>query len=100
MAGDGPGNDGIASEEARDLAVRAGITVNGLPLVLPRASINNVDHEERSVERHYRRRVIGGQGAFLLVVNDPTDFEVTLLRKLTREIAQIPHGEKEDAGRS
>ncbi len=86
VSGDGPNNWGQPSTAARDLAVAAGITINGLAIVNDRPSrwgwpsIPNLD-------LYYRDCVIGGPGSFLVVANTFEDFAAAVLRKLIMEIA-------------
>jgi hypothetical protein len=84
VSGDGPNNMGIPIELARDPVVRAGITINGLPIMIKRAwgfaSIDNLDV-------YYEDCVIGGFGAFLVVVQSADQFAEAIRRKLVLEIA-------------
>jgi hypothetical protein len=76
VSGDGANNRGPRAEPARDAAVAAGITINGLPIL----------GAEPFVERYYREAVIGGPDAFLIVANDFDDFARAVLEKLYREL--------------
>ena len=86
ISGDGPNNRGQRSTVSRDLAVAAGVTINGLPIVNDRPSrwgwpsIPNLD-------LYYRDCVIGGPGWFLVVANTFEDFSSAVLKKLIMEIA-------------
>ena len=60
ISGDGSNNDGRDVTAARDDAVAACITVNGLPIV----------EVEPGLDDYYRRNVIGGPGAFVVVARD------------------------------
>jgi hypothetical protein len=79
ISGDGPNNDGRPVEQARDAAVAADITINGLPIL----------ELEPDLDRYYRDHVVGGPGAFVVAVHDPRDFARAVLRKLLTEIAGI-----------
>ncbi len=79
ISGDGTSNRGIAVETARDRAVAAGITINGLAIL----------NEEPDLDDYYRRAVVGGSGAFVLSARDYADFAEAILRKLVREISNI-----------
>ena len=83
VSGDGPNNMGVPVEMARDPIVRAGITINGLPIMIKRpggwASIPNLD-------AYYEDCVIGGPGAFLVVVKSADQFADAIRRKLVLEI--------------
>lgn len=86
ISGDGPNNWGELVPVARDRAVRAGVTINGLPIldkgggIYTRYNIPNLD-------LYYRDCVIGGPGAFLVVAADFKDFARAVRRKLILEIA-------------
>ncbi|NKB50465.1 MAG: DUF1194 domain-containing protein [Alphaproteobacteria bacterium] len=88
ISGDGPNNWGSLVTTARDNAVAAGITINGLPILDPgggpfsRFNIANLD-------LYYRNCVIGGTGAFLVVAADFNDFARAVRRKLVLEIAGL-----------
>ncbi|HEY2979963.1 MAG TPA: DUF1194 domain-containing protein, partial [Anaerolineales bacterium] len=75
---------GIPIELAREPIVNAGITINGLPIMIKRAggfaSIPNLDV-------YYEDCVIGGFDAFLVVVHSADQFAEAIHRKLVLEIA-------------
>lgn len=77
ISGDGRNNTGPAPAEARDAAVAAGITINGLPIL----------HMEPDIDAYYEQHVIGGPGAFIVSARDYTSFEAAVRRKLILEIA-------------
>jgi hypothetical protein len=83
VSGDGPNNMGIPIEIAREPITRAGVTINGLPIMIKRpggfASISNLDV-------YYEDCVIGGPGAFLIVVRSADQFAHAIRRKLVLEI--------------
>lgn len=79
ISGDGANNDGRPVTEARDAAVAAGVTVNGLPIV----------EVEPELETYYRENVIGGPDAFVVVARDTGSFGEAVLRKLLVEVAGI-----------
>jgi hypothetical protein len=84
VSGDGPNNMGMPIALAREAIIRKGITINGLPIMIKQASgfasIPNLDV-------YYEDCVIGGGGAFLLVVRSPGQFAEAIRRKLVLEIA-------------
>jgi hypothetical protein len=84
VSGDGPNNMGIPVEVARDPVIRSGVTINGLPIMIKApggfASISNLDV-------YYEDCVIGGPGAFLIVVRSTQEFAMAIRRKLVLEIA-------------
>jgi hypothetical protein len=61
----------------RDLAVQAGIVVNGLAIL----------NEEPDLLDHYVAEVIGGPGSFAMTCADYPDFADAIMRKLRRELA-------------
>jgi|HubBroStandDraft_1064217.scaffolds.fasta_scaffold28176_2 hypothetical protein len=77
ISGDGVNNNGRSIIEARDAAIAAGITVNGLPIL----------SEYPTLDSYYRENVIGGPGAFAVAVSDFQGFGAAILSKLVREIA-------------
>ncbi|MCE7026804.1 DUF1194 domain-containing protein [Jiella avicenniae] len=85
ISGDGPNNQGRMVTAARDGAVAAGITINGLPLMTTGngfswGSIPDLD-------RYYSDCVIGGPRAFVIPVNDWSQFPEAVRRKLILELA-------------
>ena len=80
VSGDGANNTGRPVGPARDEAVAAGVTINGLAML-------NV---EPFLEEHYRDLVIGGPGAFLVAIESGDQFAPAILRKLVTEIAELP----------
>jgi hypothetical protein len=85
VSGDGPNNMGIPIEVARAPVLSAGITINGLPIMIKQpggfTSIPNLDD-------YYEQCVIGGFGAFLVVVQSVDQFAEAIRRKLVLEIAE------------
>ena len=76
VSGDGRHNLGRAPGPVRDLAVAAGITVNGLAIL----------NEEPDLLAHYQAEVIGGPGSFAMECPDYDAFAEAIRRKLWREI--------------
>ncbi len=84
VSGDGPNNAGRPVLLARADAVSAGITVNGLPILVPGAGvIDNLDD-------YYGDCVIGGPGAFSLPARGIADFAQAIRRKLILEVGANP----------
>jgi hypothetical protein len=86
VSGDGYNNRGRPAELARDDAVAAGITINGLPIVNDRPNPWG-GSPPRDLDVYYEQRVIGGPGAFIVVAEDYTSFASAILSKLLLEIA-------------
>lgn len=79
ISGDGANNRGRAAAEARDDAVRAGIGINGLPILTL----------EPSLDQYYWDHVIGGPGAFVIVAETYDTFAEAVLKKLVIEISAV-----------
>ena len=86
ISGDGHNNRGRPAEQARDEAVAAGITINGLPIVNDRPNPWG-GRPPIGLDVYYEHRVIGGPGAFMVVAEDYTVFAEAILSKLLLEIA-------------
>lgn len=85
VSGDGPNNQGAPVTLVRDRLVRQGITINGLPL-MTRGGFSSV-FDVADLDRYYGDCVIGGPGAFMIPVNDWTQFPEAVRRKLVLELA-------------
>jgi hypothetical protein len=77
ISGDGSNNGGRYVRNARDDAVRAGVTINGLPIVAL----------EYDLDKYYTDNVIGGLGSFIVPVDSYENFAPAVARKLVLEIA-------------
>ena len=77
VSGDGSNNRGRDVREARDEAVRAGVIINGLPIV----------SLEYDLDKYYFNNVIGGPGSFIVPADSYDNFAQAVLRKLILEIA-------------
>ena len=94
MSGDGNNNSGRDVRSARDEAVGAGITVNGLVILTDPLWASEHTNPPGGLENYYRENAIGGAGAFVLVARDFNSFGNMLIKKLIAEIALIePRGE-------
>ena len=98
ISGDGPNNSGDLVVVARERAVKAGMTINGLPILdegngkLSYFNIPNLD-------LYFQNCVIGGPGAFVIIVNNMLDFARAVRRKLILEIAGLtPPGQNRYTG--
>ena len=83
ISGDGANNRGHPVQSARDAAVKAGININGLPIM----------EVEPDLENYYRENVVGGPGAFVIAAATFEDFGNAIRRKLIQEIAHRPSSE-------
>jgi Protein of unknown function (DUF1194) len=99
ISGDGYNNRGRPVEQARDQAVAAGITINGLPIVNDRPNPWG-GTPPADLDRYYEELVIGGPGAFIVVADDYTAFASAILSKLLLEIAgDLPAAQETVAAR-
>jgi hypothetical protein len=90
ISGDGPNNSGSLAPEARDAAIKRGITINGLPIINDRLQPSG-RRQIANLDKYYAGCVIGGPGAFLVVAHSFSDFARAIRRKLIFEIAgRIP----------
>jgi len=77
VSGDGANNRGRLANLARDDAIAAGVTINGLPILAL----------EPDLDTYYQNNVIGGPGAFIVVAERYETFAAAILKKLITEIA-------------
>src|SRR6266481_5048349 len=88
VSGDGSNNMGPPVTIMRDEVLAAGITINGLPIMLTRGygtgpSIPNLDV-------YYEDCVIGGPGSFVIAIKEREQFKEAPRTKLVQEIAGLP----------
>jgi hypothetical protein len=94
VSGDGTNNSGRDAGAARDDAVAAGVTVNGLAIINEHPMSWTYAHVQPpgGLGNWYRDNVIGGAGSFVEEVHDFHDFGEALTRKLITEISQNAPG--------
>ncbi|BBK42371.1 hypothetical protein STVA_23910 [Allostella vacuolata] len=85
VSGDGVNNHGRLPAAARDAAVAAGVTVNGLAIMRPKPAWTWPP--EPPLDEYYRDHVVGGPNSFLIVATEAQAFPNAILQKLLREIA-------------
>ena len=85
MSGDGANNSGPLVVPVRDEVLAAGITINGLPIMLKRPNTFTMDIENLDV--YYEDCVIGGPGAFVIPIQERDQFKEAIRTKLVLEIA-------------
>ncbi len=93
VSGDGPSNAGPPVVPVRDAIVAEGITINGLRVSGPSQSGSRggfYAYGGADIGRYYESCVIGGPGAFVMPVTDPSQFAAAMRRKLVLEIAAKP----------
>ncbi len=81
--------DGTSDREdpaiSRDAAILRGVTINGL--IIHSIEYDLGDLARFDLQNHYRDKVIGGEGAFLLNAESFRTFGQSIREKLVREIA-------------
>jgi hypothetical protein len=92
VSGDGTSNQGRAVTEARDAALAAGVTINGLAIFNKTAAqeggyLARHTNPPGGLAQYYHDNVIGGPGSFVLPIDDFNSFEEAMIRKLITEIA-------------
>jgi hypothetical protein len=85
VSGDGTNNIPPAVTLMRDEVLAAGITINGLPIMLNRPFGSGTDIANLDV--YYEDCVIGGPGAFVIAIHDRDQFKEATRTKLVLEIA-------------
>jgi Protein of unknown function (DUF1194) len=88
ISGDGTNNSGRPVTEARDQAIAAGVTINGLAIINDKPNLGYSAHTQPpgGLPLYYKQNVIGGPNAFLLVVQDFNSFADAMANKLAKEI--------------
>lgn len=112
VSGDGIDNctDRNSVDEKRDYLLSSGVTINGLPIIVPgendivgsgayRAPGYDVqshpvgpDTDTTTLDVWYRDHVIGGPGAFILPAQGYADFGRAFRQKFVIEISGLPRG--------
>ena len=97
VSGDGTSNQGRFVTAARDAALAAGATINGLAIFNKRAAAEGGylalhTNPPGGLAQYYRDNVIGGPGAFVLPIDDFSTFGKAMIQKLVAEIAAAPRG--------
>ena len=85
VSGDGTNNAGPLIVPMRDEVLAAGITINGLPIMLKRPNVGSLDIENLDV--YYEDCVVGGLGAFVIPIREREKFIEATRTKLVLEIA-------------
>jgi hypothetical protein len=98
VCGDGTNNAGRDVTAARDDAVAAGVTINGLAIINDHPVSWTFAHVQPpgGLANYYRENVIGGPASFALEVHDFHVFGDAMTRKLVNEIAgrELPTGRR------
>ncbi len=95
ISGDGKNNNGRDVVSARDAAVAAGITINGLPILNSRQGAIGFSPRgfpsDPDLDTYYQNFVIGGPGAFMVPAESFDTFASAIQSKLIREIAGLDY---------
>ena len=88
VSGDGFNNMGPPVTLMRDDVLAAGITINGLPIMLNRANTYGMwGAQFEHLDIYYEDCVIGGPGAFVIGIKERSQFKEATRTKLVIEIA-------------
>jgi hypothetical protein len=89
VSGDGTNNSGREVGQARDDALAKGITINGLVILSDSPLPWNPEHTNPpgGLGEYYRKNVIGGPGAFVMVAENHDSFGQAIAKKMIAEIA-------------
>jgi hypothetical protein len=103
VSGDGTNNQGRPVTEARDAALKAGLTINGLAIFNRRAAKEGSylalhTNPPGGILKYYRDNAIGGPGSFALSIDDFNSFGEAMIRKLVTEIAAATSRSADDRG--
>ena len=92
VAGDGTNNAGREVTAARDDALAANVTINGLAIINDHPVSYTYAHVQPpgGLTEWYRQNVAGGPGSFVLEVHEFATFGEAMTRKLINEIAALP----------
>ena len=92
VAGDGTNNAGREVADARDDALKAGVTINGLAIINEHPVSYTYAHVQPpgGLPNWYKENVTGGPGSFVLEVHSFQAFGEAMTRKLINEIAALP----------
>jgi hypothetical protein len=85
VSGDGPNNSGPLVAQTRDDVINAGVTINGLPIMLKRPHRSTMDIENLDV--YYEDCVIGGASAVMVPIRERSQFISATRTKLVLEVA-------------
>jgi hypothetical protein len=89
VSGDGTNNGGRPVNEARDEAVAAGVTINGLAIINQHPNPGYFAHTQPpgGLGEYYKTNVTGGPGSFVITIEDFDSFAEAMTNKLVNEIA-------------
>ena len=82
VSGDGPNNDGRPLSETHKEVIAQKVIINGLPIM-----DENANGYYPNLDKYFAGCVVGGTGAFVVVVRSFKDFGAAMRRKLILEIS-------------
>ena len=92
VSGDGPNNAGPSPvTRIRDELVRAGIVINGLPIMLKTGVLDSYGwgQDIADLDVYYSNCVIGGPGSFVIPIRKREEFATATRQKLLLEISGL-----------
>ncbi|MCC6890045.1 MAG: DUF1194 domain-containing protein [Hyphomicrobiales bacterium] len=89
VSGDGVNNQGPPVTRMRDEVLAAGITVNGLPIMLQRQGFGMWGTAFANLDIYYEDCVIGGPGSFVISIRERDQFKEATRTKLVMEVAGV-----------
>jgi len=90
VSGDGINNMGPPVTQMRDEVLKAGITINGLPIMLRRNSGYGMwGRAFEHLDLYYEDCVVGGPGSFVIAIRARDQFKEATRTKLVMEVAGI-----------
>ena len=90
VSGDGVNNMGPPVTQMRDDVLAAGITINGLPIMLRRQSGYGMwGMAFENLDIYYEDCVIGGPGSFVIAIRERDQFKEATRNKLVQEVAGV-----------
>ncbi len=88
VSGDGVNNMGPPVTMMRDEVLSAGITINGLPIMLKRGvGYGMWEMQFENLDVYYEDCVVGGPGSFVIPIKERSQFKEATRQKLVLEIA-------------
>jgi hypothetical protein len=96
VSGDGTNNGGRPVTDARDEAVAAGVTINGLAIINLHPNPGYFSHTQPpgGLGEYYKTNVTGGPASFVITIEDFNSFAEAMTNKLVNEIASLSSGQQ------
>jgi hypothetical protein len=86
VSGDGANNSGEPVLTARDAALAAGVTINGLAVMIKSIkAATDIEH----LDIYYEDCVIGGPGSFVISIKERAELKTAIRTKLILEVAGV-----------